>query len=181
MWWMSWCLAGLQLALLFIPMSSQACSSCDQLLEEGESGGEGAAPGPLPSPSRMLRVHLSVCLSLLLTLCLGLFLSFHVHLLLGFLFSFSLLPSSLLGQLGATVLWHEPFRVASAFRAGGATESAHFRIPHPKSWLVVRCSVTTREKLEFSHTWVLASTPLLADHEILAKYVNFSEPQCPPV
>lgn len=56
------CFAGLQLGLLFIRMSNQVCNSCDQLLEKGELSVARAAPGPVPSPSRMLSVHLSVCL-----------------------------------------------------------------------------------------------------------------------
>lgn len=59
---MPWYFVGLQLVLLFIRMSNQARNSCDQLLEEGELSGEGAAPGLLPSPSLLLSVHLSVCL-----------------------------------------------------------------------------------------------------------------------
>lgn len=100
---MPWCFSGLQLVLLFIRMSNQACNSCDQLLEEGELSGEGAAPGLLPSPLRMLSVHLSVCLFLLLTLSLGFFLSSRRHPFSGLVF-FSPLPSSLLGPLEVTML-----------------------------------------------------------------------------
>lgn len=140
----------------------------------------GAAPGLLPSPSRMLSVPLSVCLFLWLTLSLSLFLSFHVHLFYR-LPPTPFLPSSLLGQLGATMLRHESFRAAGAFRAGEATESTHCLIPHPTLQLVVRCSVMTGEKLEFSQTLIFILTPPLADHEILATYSNFSEPQFPLV
>lgn len=86
---MPWYFAGLQLVLLFIQMSNQACNSCDQLLEEGELSGEGAAPGLLPSHSRLLSVHLSSLSFLLLTPSLGFFSIFLFASLLRFFFFLS--------------------------------------------------------------------------------------------
>lgn len=82
-------LLGLQLALLFIRMSNQACNSCDQLLGEGDWVGRGQllASGPaldecLVSTSLSVSFcrclyhcafYLFVCLSFPLPLCIFLF------------------------------------------------------------------------------------------------------------
>lgn len=152
---MPWWFTGLQLALLFIPVSNQACNSCDQLLEEGELGGEGAAPGLLPRPSRMLSVHLSVCLFLLLTLFLGLFCLFMC---ISFQILFFLFPCISLGN------WEPPhFDMNPSEQLVHSGQRKLQRAPteyHPPSklQLVVRCSVMVGEKPEFSQTWLLALT-----------------------